>query len=82
MKKQEINQQWVDNLKTQPIDKQVLEILQVLNSNVDIFSIQPMLIQFSDLLKDIQIANKTVGNNDDFFQARVDEVMRMRGLIK
>jgi hypothetical protein len=80
MKKQDINQQWVDNLKSQPISTQVLEILQLLNSNVDIFSFQPMLIQFSDLLKDIQIANKTVGNNGDFYQTRVDEVMRMRGL--
>lgn len=39
-----------------------------------------MLIQFSDLLKDIQIANRTVGNKGDLFQTRVDEVMRMRGL--
>lgn len=80
MKAQDINQQWVDNLKTQPIDKQVLEILQVLNSDIDAVSIQPMLIQFSDLLKDIKIANKTVGNKGDFFQSRVDEVMRIRGL--
>ena len=80
MKAQDINQQWVDNLKTKPIDKQVLEILQVLNSNIDVLSIQPMLIQFSDLLKDIKIANKTVGNKGDFFQSRVDEVMKIRGL--
>ena len=80
MKAQDINQQWVDNLKTQPIDKQVLEILQVLNSNIDVLSIQPMLIQFSDLLEDILIANKTVGNKGDFFQNRVDEVMKIRGL--
>ena len=80
MKAQDINQQWVDNLKTKPIDKQVLEILQVLNSDIDAVSIQPMLIQFSDLLKDIKIANKTVGNKGDFFQSRVDEVMKIRGL--
>lgn len=80
MKAQKINQKWVDNLKKQPIDKQVLEILHVLNTENDVLSIQPMLIQFSDLLKDIQIANRTVGNKGDFFQTRVDEVMRMRGL--
>ena len=80
MKAQDLNQQWVDNLKTKPIDKQVLEILQVLNSDIDAVSIQPMLIQFSDLLKDIKIANKTVGNKGDFFQSRVDEVMKIRGL--
>lgn len=80
MKAKDINQQWVDNLKTQPIDKQVLQLLKVLNSNTDVFSIRPMLIQFSDLLKDIQIANRTVGNDGDFFQTRVDEVMRIRGL--
>lgn len=32
MKAQKINQKWVDNLKKQPIDKQVLEILHVLNT--------------------------------------------------
>lgn len=80
MKAQKINQKWVDNLKKQPIDKQVLEILHVLNTENDVLSIQPMLIQFSDLLKDIQIANRTVGNKGDLFQTRVDEVMRIRGL--
>lgn len=80
MKKQEINQQWVDNLKKQPIDKQVLEILHVLNSYDDVLPIQPMLIQFAELLRDIKIANKTVGNKGDLFQSRVDEVMRMRAM--
>lgn len=75
-----INQEWVDNLKKQPIDVQTLEILKVLYSNADTFKLKPMLIQFEDLLKDIKIANKNVDNNGDFFQDRVDEVMRMRGL--
>lgn len=85
MKNQEINQEWVDNLKKQTIDVQVLEILKVLNSDADTFKFRPMLIQFEDLLKDIKTANrtiynKTVGTKGDYFQERVDEVMRMRGL--
>jgi hypothetical protein len=80
MENKEINQEWVDNLKTQPINIQVLELLKVLESNADTFSLKPTLIQFQDLLEDIKIANRNVGNKGDFFQERVDEVMRMRGL--
>jgi hypothetical protein len=78
----EINQEWVDNLKSQPINVQVMELLKFLDSNVDVTSdsVKSMLLQFRELLMDIKIANKNVGNEGDFYQLRVDEVMRMRGL--
>lgn len=80
MKAQEINQQWVDNLKTQPIDKQVLELIKVLNTENDVYSLRPALTQFSDLLEDIQIANKAVGNEVPNEKEIIDGVMRIRGL--
>lgn len=78
--KEEINQQWVDNLKKQPIRTQVLEILKILNSNIDVSPLRPMLIQFSDLLRDIKIANRNTSNDGDFYQNRIEEVMSIRGL--
>lgn len=87
MKAKEINQQWVDNLKTQPIDKQVLQLLKVLNTENDVYSLKPALTQFSDLLDDIKIANKIISSDGEYSKIRVvsekeivDEVMKIRGL--
>lgn len=87
MKAKDINQQWVDNLKTQPIDKQVLELLKVLNTENDVYSLRPELTQFSDLLDDIKIANKIISSDGEYSKIRVvsekeivDEVMKIRGL--
>lgn len=77
-----INQEWVDNLKSQPIDVQTMELLKFLDGDVDVTNdvVKSMLLQFKELLMDIKIANKNVGKEGDFYQLRVDEVMRMRGL--
>jgi hypothetical protein len=85
MKAKDINQQWVDNLKKQPIDKQILQLLKVLNTENDVYSLRPALTQFSDLLDDIKNANKIISG--EYSKIRVvsekeivDEVMRIRGL--
>jgi len=74
-----LTQEFADNLKSQPLEVQSMEILKILDSDVDIIKNRDILMQFEDILRDLQVANKSVDNTTgDFFQIRVDYVVKMR----
>lgn len=74
-------QEVADKLKNQTIDVQIRTLLECLeNEFIDSMN-KTAYLQFEDLLRDLKVANRKVDDSKgDFYQLRVDEVMRMRGL--
>lgn len=74
-------QEVADKLKNQTIDVQIRTLLECLEcESIDSIN-KTAYLQFEDLLRDLKVANRKVDDSKgDFYQLRVDEVMRMRGL--
>lgn len=82
-----LTQEFADNLKSQPLENQALEILKILDTarGNEIAKNKHILIQFEDLLQDLKTANTKVKDNEEslmnpdvFYQLRVDYVLNMR----
>jgi hypothetical protein len=54
-----LTQEFADNLKSQPLEVQSMEILKILDSDVDIIKNRDILMQFEDILRDYL---KTLGD--------------------
>ena len=71
-----------DNLKSQPLEVQLRTLMEYLDNDNNIAKTKDNYLPFADLLKEIQVANKAVGNktktNEEFYQVRVDYVLNKR----
>ena len=73
-----IDQVIVDRVKLRPLREQVEFLINYLDRSTISKKEKQYLLQFEDILRDIKIANKKVGNDGDFVQLRVEEVIKMR----
>jgi len=76
-------QELADELKQKPLEVQVRTLLEIIDNyapknEVESQNEKKILFQFEDILRDIKVANKSVGRDGDFYQLRVDYVLKMR----
>jgi hypothetical protein len=78
----QLTQEFADNLKLEPLETQVMELIKVIDSStIDVAEStnKNILMQFEDILIDLHEANNSVDDkNGDFYQLRVDYVVNKR----
>lgn len=70
-----------EDLQSKPIEVQIRQLIEYVDNEKDLFKNKDNYLKFEELLKQIKIANKAVGvgsTNEEFYQLRVDYVLKMR----